>query len=164
MKNESAERVPRVVLLTTEFDYTRRITEDAAELYGSNDVLLDYGILAGTFNCSAHVDYTLERSDEWFKAISRVVDKYLTQPLTQDISNRVKAGLNGKDGNSFQELNQHLTTVFMNAMQNHSSDAFDKFEDISLMIKKTNFKFSNPKPAFEVNHPKENTSTNQYKN
>jgi hypothetical protein len=76
----------------------------------------------------------------------------------------VKAGLNGKDGNSFEELNQHLTTVFMNAMQNHSSDAFDKFEDISLMIKKTNFKFSNPKPAFEVNNPKKNTSQTEKNN
>jgi hypothetical protein len=105
MTDTQAEKVPKVILYTTEFDFTRKITEDAAELYGSNDVLLDYGILAGTFHCSAHIDYTLERSNEWFSAIARVVNKYLTQPLTNDISSRVKSGLNGKQGNSFVELN-----------------------------------------------------------
>ena len=129
------------------------MTEDAAELYGSNEVLLDYGILAGTFHCSAHVDYTLSKSNEWFSAISRVVNKYLAQPLTPNIASQIKQRLGqSSQNNSFAELNQHLTAVFMAAMADHRSDAYDKFEDISGLIKGTKFNFKNPRTPFQVNN------------
>ena len=157
MHTDQAAKGPKVVLFTTEFDFCRRLTEDSAELYGSNEVLLDYGILAGTFHCSAHIDYTLEKSNAWFNSISKVVDKYLCQPLSLNISSQIKKSLNttsdGRQG-AFQELNSHLTKIFMTAMADNKSDAFDKFEDISALIKGTKFNFKNPLAAAQVNQKK----------
>ena len=50
-----------------------------------------------------------------------------------------------------QDLYSHLTEVFNRIMLHHQSDAFDKFEEISALVKKTHLSFKDPKRDFEVN-------------
>lgn len=50
-----------------------------------------------------------------------------------------------------QDLYSHLTEVFNRIMLHHRSDAFDKFEEISALVKKTHISFRDPKRDFEVN-------------
>ncbi|CDW87426.1 UNKNOWN [Stylonychia lemnae] len=50
-----------------------------------------------------------------------------------------------------QDLYTHLTEVFNRIMLSHPYDAYDKFEEISLLVKQTNLKIKNPKQDFEVN-------------
>jgi len=55
-------------------------------------------------------------------------------------------------GNSVpQDLYSHLTEVFNRIILHHPYDAYDKFEEISALVKKTHLKFSDPKYDFEVN-------------
>lgn len=49
------------------------------------------------------------------------------------------------------DLYSHLTEVFSRIIQYHNDDAFDKFEEISNMVKATNLKVSNPKHDYEIN-------------
>lgn len=49
------------------------------------------------------------------------------------------------------DLYSHLTEVFNRIMLHHPNDAYDKFEDISALVKRTNFKISDPKFDVEVN-------------
>lgn len=49
------------------------------------------------------------------------------------------------------DLYSHLTEVFNRIMLHHPNDAYDKFEDISALVKRTNFKISDPKFDIEVN-------------
>ena len=50
-----------------------------------------------------------------------------------------------------QDLYTHLTEVFNRILLHHSGDAYDKFEEISALVKKTDLKFKDPKYDFEVN-------------
>lgn len=50
-----------------------------------------------------------------------------------------------------QDLYGHLSEVFNRIMMYHKSDAFDKFEEISALVKKTHLSFSDPKRDFELN-------------
>jgi hypothetical protein len=50
-----------------------------------------------------------------------------------------------------QDLYSHLTEVFNRILLNHSTDALDRFEEISAMVKQTVLKFKDPKFDFEVN-------------
>ena len=49
------------------------------------------------------------------------------------------------------DLYSHLTEVFNRIMQHHHTDAFDKFEEISTLVKRTHFNFADPKHDHEVN-------------
>jgi hypothetical protein len=49
------------------------------------------------------------------------------------------------------DLYSHLTEVFTRIMQNHPYDGFDKFEEISQLVKNTNMKVSDPKFDYELN-------------
>jgi len=42
------------------------------------------------------------------------------------------------------DLYTHLTEVFNRIMLHHPNDAFEKFEEISGLVKQTNFKISDP--------------------
>ena len=46
-------------------------------------------------------------------------------------------------GNVPQDLYSHLTEVFNRILLHHSNDAYDKFEEISALVKQTNLKFRN---------------------
>jgi len=48
-----------------------------------------------------------------------------------------------------------LTEVFNRIIQHHKFDAFEKFEEISHLIKKTHLKITDPKKDSEVNQPTE---------
>lgn len=50
-----------------------------------------------------------------------------------------------------QDLYSHLTEVFNRIMLHHQNDAFDKFEEISALVKRTHLSFKDPKRDFEVN-------------
>ena len=45
----------------------------------------------------------------------------------------------------------HLTEVFSRIIQHHPYDAFEKFEEISNLVKKNNLKIINPKHDYELN-------------
>ena len=57
----------------------------------------------------------------------------------KDLGNNVKS-----------DLYNHLTEVFSRIMQHHPYDGFDKFEEISQLVKKTNMKSVNPKYDYEL--------------
>ena len=46
-------------------------------------------------------------------------------------------------GNVPQDLYSHLTEVFNRILLHHSNDAYDKFEEISALVKQTDLKFKN---------------------
>jgi hypothetical protein len=48
------------------------------------------------------------------------------------------------------DLYTHLTEVFTRIMQSHPYDGFDKFEEISQLVKNTNMKVKDPKFDFEL--------------
>lgn len=49
------------------------------------------------------------------------------------------------------DLYTHLTEVFNRIMLHHPHDAYDKFEEISGLVKHTNFKIKDPDHDFDVN-------------
>jgi hypothetical protein len=49
------------------------------------------------------------------------------------------------------DLYTHLTEVFNRIMNHHPADAFEKFEEISTLVKRTHFNFADPKHDHEVN-------------
>ena len=50
-----------------------------------------------------------------------------------------------------QDLYSHLIEVFNRVILHHPNDGFDKFEEISALVKQTNFKITDPKTDFNVN-------------
>ena len=50
----------------------------------------------------------------------------------------------------FPPVYSHLTEVFTRIMQHHPYDGFDKFEEISHLVKKTKMKINNPKFDYEL--------------
>jgi hypothetical protein len=65
------------------------------------------------------------------------------------------------DHNVKADLYSHLTEVFNRILQYNPKDAYDKFEEISNLVKQTNLKFQDPKYDFELNAPKANLSREQ---
>ncbi len=64
-----------------------------------------------------------------------------------DVLERIKGQLKQARDNGAtieQDLYSHLTEVFNRIMLNHPYDAFDKFEEISLLVKQTSLKIKNP--------------------
>lgn len=64
-----------------------------------------------------------------------VIDPRSVKTLNTIQSQLRDAQSNG--GSSQATLYSHLTEVFNRCIQNHPTDAFDKFEDVSGLIKKT---------------------------
>ena len=54
-------------------------------------------------------------------------------------------------GNVPQDLYSHLTEVFNRILLHHSDDAYDKFEEISRLVKSKDLKFRDVKLDTEVN-------------
>ena len=50
-----------------------------------------------------------------------------------------------------QDLYTHLTEVFNRVLVHPSVDAYDKFEEISALVKQTDLKFKDPKNESELN-------------
>lgn len=50
-----------------------------------------------------------------------------------------------------QDLYTHLSEIFNRIMLHHPYDAYDKFEEISHLVKKTHLKIKDPKSSLEVN-------------
>jgi hypothetical protein len=73
-----------------------------------------------------------------------------TQQTLEELKQRLR---NQKDPNSpvSKDLYSHLNEVFNRIIKFHQYDAFDKFEEISHLVKQTSFKIDDPKYDFEVN-------------
>ena len=76
MSDELAQKVPRVVVLTTEFDMYRRCAENARDLYERNGTLLEYGCVKGVYH-GAYFIYSQKRTDEWFRSFAKICKLYL---------------------------------------------------------------------------------------
>ena len=59
------------------------------------------------------------------------------------------------------DLYTHLTEVFNRIMLHHAGDAYDKFEEISTLVKRTHLNFADPKHDFEVNQQSAARSANE---
>jgi len=73
---EQVKKMPKAIVLTTEFDSLRKPAEEAAELYKEHGKLLELGVLKGCHH-GHFVDYNLKATDPWFAAIARVAKIYL---------------------------------------------------------------------------------------
>jgi hypothetical protein len=63
-------------------------------------------------------------------------------------------------GGSFQQdLYSHLTEVFNRIVEYNSGDAYEKFEEISTLVKRTRLNFNDPKRDFELNGDVADTHT-----
>lgn len=74
--------------------------------------------------------------------------------VTEQTLDRIRAQLREAHdigGNVPQDLYTHLTEVFNRILMHHSDDAYDKFEEISALVKQTDLKFKDPKHDHEVN-------------
>ena len=54
-------------------------------------------------------------------------------------------------GNIPQDLYTHLSEVFNRILLHHSDNAYDKFEEISALVKQTDLKFKDPTNDFDLN-------------
>ena len=54
-------------------------------------------------------------------------------------------------GNVPQDLYTHLSEVFNRILLHHTDDAYDKFEEISALVKQTDLKFKDPAFDFDLN-------------
>ena len=54
-------------------------------------------------------------------------------------------------GNVPHDLQSHLAEVFRKVLNYGSNDAYDKFEEISALVKQTNLKFKDPQNDWELN-------------
>jgi len=50
-----------------------------------------------------------------------------------------------------ENINTHITEVFNRCMMHHKMDAFDKFEEVSSLVKKTNLKHKEAQVDYAVN-------------
>lgn len=57
-------------------------------------------------------------------------------------------------GSVSSDLYNHLTEVFSRIVQYHQYDAYDKFEEISTLVKKTHMNFSDPRRDCDLNASK----------
>ena len=83
------------------------------------------------------------------------INKYkLKMSVSLETLERIKAQLKqARDMGSTVKLDlyTHLTEVFNRIMLHHPYDAFDKFEEISHLVKQTHLKIKDPKFDHEVN-------------
>ena len=70
----------------------------------------------------------------------------------EGVKHQLKAPVDLEGNNVKSDLYSHLTEVFNRILQYHPYDAYDKFEEISNMVKQTNLKFVDPKYDFEINN------------
>lgn len=70
-----AKKVPPVVIMTSEYDYYRGMSHEAARLYKKAGTLLDFVEYAGKWN--AHFYTNNGEYDVFYKDFRRLVDKYL---------------------------------------------------------------------------------------
>ena len=77
MGDELASKMPPTIIYTTEFDSFRPDAQQAAEVYGKNGTLLDYGTLPGTFEAGAREFENFKRCNDWYHAVGAVAHKYL---------------------------------------------------------------------------------------
>ena len=74
--------------------------------------------------------------------------------IKEETLKRIQAQLReAKDigGNVPQDLYTHLTEVFNRILLHHADDAYDKFEEISALVKQTELKFKEPRYDHEIN-------------
>ena len=74
--------------------------------------------------------------------------------INQETLDRIKMQLSqakSLGGSVPQDLFSHLAEVFNRIIIYHQEDAYEKFEEISALVKQTNLKFKNPKSAGAVN-------------
>ena len=57
--------MPPAVIVTTEFDYCRKMAEQMGCIYAKHRKLLEFFCVPGTFHGS-YADFSLQRSDLWF--------------------------------------------------------------------------------------------------
>ena len=80
-----------------------------------------------------------------------------------DTFERMKAALQEqkKVGRIRSDLYSHLTEVFHRIVQHHKYDAFERFEEISHLIKKTHLKIIDPKRDATANRVPETSKFDQ---
>ena len=74
--------------------------------------------------------------------------------IKEETLKRIQAQLReAKDigGNVPQDLYTHLTEVFNRILLHHADDAYDKFEEISALVKMTELRVKDPKLDTELN-------------
>ncbi len=73
---------------------------------------------------------------------------------------KIKQQLHSGSGQSGvqADLYSHLTEVFSRIIQYHQYDAYDKFEEISTLVKKTHMSFADPKSDVELNQQSRNAN------
>lgn len=76
MSDELASKVPPVVVLTTELDFLRTMSHEAADLYRRNGKLLDFAEYGGVWH-GHYINYDLKQTDKWYEDIGRMTTKYL---------------------------------------------------------------------------------------
>ena len=76
MSDEMASKVPPVVVYTAEFDFYRRASQHAADLYKKNGTLLHHVVLKG-YTHAGYVDFTLKKTSVWYSDFGRLCKKYL---------------------------------------------------------------------------------------
>ena len=86
--------------------------------------------------------------------------------VNQETFERIKHQLKtAKDTGSTvkQDLYSHLTEVFNRIMLYHPYDAYDKFEEISALVKQTHLKIKDPMFDHELNKLQSGSQCNQEK-
>jgi len=59
-----------------------------------------------------------------------------------------------------ETINTHLTEVFNRCMMHHKLDAYDKFEEVSSLVKKTALEHKEAMADSDVNEPKTKKTSN----
>lgn len=59
------------------------------------------------------------------------------------------------------DLYSHLTEVFNRVMEQNPEEAYEKFEEISTLVKRTHLNFADPKHDWEINASQAARSTEQ---
>ena len=76
------------------------------------------------------------------------------ESINEQTLERIRAQLSqakSLGGSVPQDLYSHLAEVFNRIVIYHQEDAYEKFEEISVLVKQTNLKFKNPQNAQAVN-------------
>lgn len=74
--------------------------------------------------------------------------------ISSETLSKIKAQLHAAthtDGSVPHDLYSHLTEVLGRIMQYHQKDAYEKFEEISTLVKRTHLNFNDPKTDKELN-------------
>ena len=74
----------------------------------------------------------------------------INEETLQRIQNQLRSA-SDIGGNVPQDLYTHLTEVFNRILLHHTDDAYDKFEEISALVKQTDLKFKDPANDSDLN-------------